>query len=324
MIPPSHLRPRQRGFALIAIFSIVGVIGLFFVVSALSSNQLHSKRNATTAAALAQAKEALIGRAVADINRPGSLPCPDLMTNIPGNNIPGDGKADMLVGNDCPSYVGWLPWQTLGLPDLRDDAGERLWYALSRSLRDDNSAQPINSSTAGNLSLDSTSQVAAIIFAPGMPLSGQSRPSTNVSDYLDGTNAIPNQVNYVSGPPGASFNDRALALTRDELFQAVGRRVLAEVRGNSLYGLQNYYATSTKYPLPASSALLGLPDQLPGTTGFVPYNAPLSFASAALANNNWFSLVSYYVNGSQTQATLGIALPSAINCTVIPSQANCQ
>ena len=62
---------------------------------------------------LALAKETLIARAAADLSRPGSLPCPDRITDSSGlGNYPGDGKADMLVRNECPSSIGWLPWIT--------------------------------------------------------------------------------------------------------------------------------------------------------------------------------------------------------------------
>ncbi|MEO8003766.1 MAG: hypothetical protein ABI771_02590, partial [Betaproteobacteria bacterium] len=54
--------------------------------------KLRSER--VTEAALAKAKEALIAYAATDLNRPGELPCPDILTNIAGNNIPNDGIAD--------------------------------------------------------------------------------------------------------------------------------------------------------------------------------------------------------------------------------------
>ena len=124
------------------------------------------QQEAKLAATLARAKEALIARAVTDANRPGSLPCPDLITNDGGlSNFPGDGKADMFTLTQCPSYVGWLPWVTLDLPELSDDTGTRLWYALSPELRDDDSAQPINSDRALAQQLDGAADIAAVIIA---------------------------------------------------------------------------------------------------------------------------------------------------------------
>lgn len=224
-------RQRQTGVALLIMLVLLVMAALALFLTQASSAQLRAERDRKTAEALSIAKAALIGRAVTDDGRPGSLPCPDIATNMPAAtppNVPGDGIADMLSGNDCPSYVGWLPWKTLGLPDIRDSSGEHLWYALSPSLRDDSSAQPINSDTAMQLTLDSaTGNVAAIIFAPGAPVSGQTRPSNNVADYLEGVNlSLPN--NYVSGPQSSTFNDRLVTINRDELFQVIEGRVARE------------------------------------------------------------------------------------------------
>ncbi|MBK9161904.1 MAG: hypothetical protein IPM27_10155 [Nitrosomonadales bacterium] len=91
---------------------IVLVLGLTVVlVKSLSATDLNTKRQMATATALAQAKDALLGRAVSDDNMPGSLPCPD---------TDDDGSAEMFSGNNCPSYIGRLPWRTLKLQDLRD------------------------------------------------------------------------------------------------------------------------------------------------------------------------------------------------------------
>jgi len=227
---PCHPPRREYGAALLIILTIIGLGAAFMLVSALNKANSQIGRDKITAAALAQAKDALIGRAVLDDNRLGSMPCPDLVTNIAGNNVPGDGTADLLAGNECPSYVGWLPWRTLGLPELRDASGERLWYALSRSLRDDDSAQPINSSTVGGLAVGTTNQIAVIIFAPGQPLPGQSgRPSINVADYLDGSNADGDNI-YTTGPLTNSFNDRLIHISRDQLMTSVTKRVAQELK----------------------------------------------------------------------------------------------
>src|SRR5688572_33057105 len=114
--------------------------------SATRSVSVQVRAEMHTRAALAEGKQALVGRAVADNDRPGSLPCPDAVTNVVGN-VPNDGIADALAGNDCPSYIGRLPWRTLGLPDLRDEHVERLWFALSPTFRDHVTAQPLNSAT---------------------------------------------------------------------------------------------------------------------------------------------------------------------------------
>lgn len=332
---------------LIAMLALLGAGALYLFVKQLSASQMRTARDQVTATALSQAKEALIGRALTDNDRPGSLPCPDLVTNIPGNNIPGDGKADLLSGNNCPSYIGWLPWATLGLPDLRDGNGERLWYALSSTLRDDNSVQ-INSSTAGNLSVDTTmTQIAAIVFAPGPPLSTQTtRPSNNVTDYLEGANADGDNI-YTFGPISNSFNDHLLTLSRDELFRAVAKRVAAEVRGSpggSGTGLVKYYADNHEYPW-AASINDGNPTGTPQTpSGFVPFSV-LTALPAWLAANDWYSLITYEVapdfqpgttypqqcsggcltvgTFTQAQARVSVAGTAVAVCSINPNVAQC-
>jgi len=81
--------------------------------------------------ALAQARESLLAyaasRPIDTRVGPGYLPCPDLDD---------DGWAEATCGSlggdlGQRERLGRLPWKTLGLPDLRDGFGERLWYAVS-------------------------------------------------------------------------------------------------------------------------------------------------------------------------------------------------
>jgi len=264
-------RGKQRGAALMVMLVIMIMGAAAILVSTLSSSALKLARDNTTADALVQAKNALIGRAVADSNSPGSLPCPDLVTNNPGPtgviNVPDDGIADSLAGNDCPSYIGRLPWKTLGLPDLRDGSGERLWYALSPNFRDDNSNH-INSDSQGTLGISGTaaaSGVIAIVFAPGGVLSGQNRSTTpaacttlgsTVADnlcatnYLEGSNAnlstaaSPNTT-YQSAATSSTFNDRMIIISHDQLFQPVETRIAREAK-NCLDAYAS--ASANKYP----------------------------------------------------------------------------
>ena len=230
--PPLH----QQGQVLVAVALIISVAVGAIIYSFLSPAARRIEEDKTAASVLAQAKDALIGRSASDDNRPGSLPCPDLVTNIPGTNVPNDGIADLLVGNECPSYIGRLPWRTLDLPDLRDASGERLWYALSRAFRDDDSAQPINSNTLGTLSIAGSmtaTNVIAIVFAPGGVVGTQARDAANVNvvaNYLEGGNETNGTTAFTAGAPGMSFNDRLLAITSDALFAVVENRVAREVR----------------------------------------------------------------------------------------------
>ncbi|MGB8518322.1 MAG: hypothetical protein WCD45_10600, partial [Gallionella sp.] len=123
-IAKTPVQQSQCGATLLVMMLIL-IIGITSVLlSKLNSSAPNLSRQQQTTAALALAKDALIGRAASDANLPGSLPCPD-------NND--DGSADLLSGNDCTHYLGRLPWKSLGLADVRDGDGEHLWYALSRN-----------------------------------------------------------------------------------------------------------------------------------------------------------------------------------------------
>ena len=154
-------RSLTRGHALLFLLLLTAAVGVtLFVYGASTEVTRAINADAKTRAVLEQARAALIARAVSDANRPGSLPCPDAVTSTP-NNVPDDGIADLLVGNACPSYIGRLPWRTLGVGDLRDAHGERLWYALSPNFRDDNSVQ-INSDSKGTLTVYAGSSANAV------------------------------------------------------------------------------------------------------------------------------------------------------------------
>lgn len=262
---------------------------------------------------MAQARDALIGRAVADDNRPGSLPCPD---------TDNDGAENSIAGN-CSSYIGRLPYRTLRIDKPVDGSGETLWYALSPALRDNPAASPINHQTSTGLTLDGRTEIAAIVFAPGPPLAAQNgRPSNTRSDYLDETNASTANA-FVSGPTSPTFNDQTLGITREELFRAVAMRVLGEIRGPDdgggngtppSYGLRRYYADNGTFP-DADSDLL-MPDgwsNLNATNGKLPWRNmtspatptpppvtlpanPSVFEATAegwLTANNWLPLIGY-------------------------------
>ena len=247
---------------MLLVVMLFGMAAALLVYGMVDTTSLAAQRDIRTQAALAQAKDALIGRAVSDSNRPGSLPCPDFDDGtLNPLNAPNDGIADVMFGNDCPSYIGRLPWKTLGLPDLRDSDGERLWYALSNNFRDDDSAQPINSDTKGNRTVNHgstavvfTLEAAAVIFAPGASLAAQIRDTvpalcpTNpaivtpfarnlcAANYLDAAgvganNAAAGEAGpFVSAQRSDTFNDRLLVITTAELMTPVEQRAVREIR----------------------------------------------------------------------------------------------
>lgn len=239
-------RKKQAGAALLVILLLLTSAASFLFVRNLNRGiSLRTEDAMATANALAAAKAALIGRALTDNSRPGSLPCPDLITNNPPFNAPNDGVADLLAGNNCPNYTGRFPWRTLQIGDLRDDAGERLWYSLTTTLRDDNSAEPINSATPGQLVVDGAiGDVVAVLIAPATPFAGQNRNAgpNSAINYLENDNNNGDN-SFVTTAPG-NFNDRLIFITRQELMTAVEKRVLGEIRQI----LRTYYENSDPTP----------------------------------------------------------------------------
>lgn len=278
-----------------------------------------------TADALAQAKAALIGYAVADPNRPGELPCPDF------NNDGESNPTSDYSGSNCKTLVGWLPWKRLRLPDLRDGSGERLWYAVANDFHA-NGTTPLNSGVSGALSITGSqpaSNLVAIVFAPGAPLQGQVRPilpntffaNTDVAKYLEANNALSiSNVNFVTGNNTAVFNDRLLPISHDELFGVVNKRMAAEIRGNPTgnptSGLYYAYATSRNQLFPLASS----GDGNAGTSksGFVPYNDlgfPAGTKDMLVTNNHWLDdSVTYTVANDQKTAIITVASPSVSLC----------
>ena len=310
---------RQHGAALLALMLVIFLAATAFYLRQGSANHARRQVDSVTARAMAQAKEALIGRAAADINRPGSLPCPD---------VNDDGEAELLPGNKCPSYIGRIPWKTLDIPDPLDGSGERLWYALAPGLRDNAAAQPINPSKALELTLDGVANVAAIVFSPGAPLASQSgRPSNSPTDYLDGSNAD-GDTSYVSASVSAPFNDQALAITRDDVFRVVDRRVIAEIRGPDnnapaapKYGLRDYFAVHGSFPPPDINGD-GKADT-GETTGRVPYLDVFADTTSPPGNwltaNQWFTLVTYTrLASDRAQLAIGTRQIDVTPCSTSP------
>ncbi|MDB5812676.1 MAG: hypothetical protein JWN94_4798 [Betaproteobacteria bacterium] len=320
-----HRRQSQRGYVAIFLLAVFCTLGATWVVTGLGAGAVQNERDRKTAAVLGRAKQAVIGRATVDASLPGSLPCPDLLTNIAGTNIPNDGIADLFAGSNCPSYIGRLPWRTLGLDDLRDADGERLWYALSPNFRDFASQVLINDATTGSLSVTGESMltnVVAVIFAPGAALNSQLRGSVSeknsVINYLDGANAAGGSA-FVSPAPDAKFNDRLVAITVADLISFVERRVAKE----TTVGLSRYFSAHSILPNPAlvsdfSCQPHGDPSLcLPSVTlvpGFLPRNLTPGVGWPGTIFPTWFN-ANWRTSVGYTVAPECTSLPPCLNTT---------
>jgi type II secretory pathway pseudopilin PulG len=295
----------QRGFALIAILILAALMSAFLIASALnrSSADITNEREDRSMSALRRAKDALIAYAASEQwqlykgqtpDQPGALPCPDRDD---------DGDAD-CTGSNTASMIGRVPFKTLGIEDLRDASGERLWYALSHDYRKNKCPLPptspppgctiINADTLGQLTVTGTApatQVVAIVFAPGEVLQNQNRDPANATahndplNYLEGPPNLSDAVNYVftSAPPSAVFNDRLLVITRADLMAAVEPVVAARIERDVKPLLGDYFSKWGRYPFAvpfasppaAQSAYLG---SSPTTSGLLPVTNTATFA----------------------------------------------
>ena len=137
MVAPSR---RARGFAMIALITLIAFISAYFIASAMSrtSTDVNNARDARAIDVMQQAKAALIAYAASDPSnankQPGALPCPDLDDDGIAEDHGSGSCVSTYACCDTPAErIGRFPWKTVGTADLRDASGERLWYALSRS-----------------------------------------------------------------------------------------------------------------------------------------------------------------------------------------------
>ncbi|MDH3282594.1 MAG: hypothetical protein OEQ18_15915, partial [Gammaproteobacteria bacterium] len=188
-------------------------------------------------------------------NRPGGLPCPDTDNN---------GEEELNCGE-----IGRLPWRTLDVPELRDSAGAKLWYAVSPNYLNRAASEPLNSDVPGQLSLDGADGIVALVFAPGAPLGAQTLRAANPNDvvqFLDGVNAVADG-DYTAAL-SATQNDLVLPITVAEIMRDVHKRVTAAAadlvsRHLATYGFSNYLWLAP-FDNPATSNLMARTTVLQG------------------------------------------------------------
>ena len=243
----------QRGLALVlASLILIALIGAMWAVR-ISIVGFAAQRDRVSDSALAQAREALIAyasdHAISAWVGPGYLPCPDLDD---------DGWAEATCGSQSgdsgqEERLGRLPWKTLGLPDLRDGYGERLWYAVSSKYKGllncavsracldmspgaalgtisvrDRSGTLIHDGTSMNLLQADRAGAVAVVIAPGPALAGQVRDcGSGACDaagrcLADPPRSIPkcHPANYLDNAPAERGESNADFIDRND---AAGR-----------------------------------------------------------------------------------------------------
>jgi hypothetical protein len=195
--------------------------------NSLRNTQVVNESSRETEVALNEAKQALLGYSTGvnlqsgSSQRPGDLPCPDRYQ--PGS--PNEGQATTPCPNPA-DRLGRLPWKTLGLPDLRDSSGERLWYAVSANFVNNprtpcaaNNNGCLNSDSMGTISLfDNTNTLIqdgsvqdtaaiAVIIAPGEVLQRQDQSAPQNRSTGSPTIDPKNYLDIAFGEDNADFSD---------------------------------------------------------------------------------------------------------------------
>ncbi|MBS1141299.1 MAG: hypothetical protein H6R13_2752 [Proteobacteria bacterium] len=303
-------------------------VGTAIFLSAWNSSNSRLAQEHKTQETLVQAKEALIAYAAsvypAGNVRPGDLPCPD--TNNDGKKESSCGNANGSTGQAV--RLGRLPWKSLGLADLRDASGERLWYAVSNNFKENTRHLPLNSDTTGTIQVADSSgniipDVIAVIIAPGPPLQRlndaaiQDRSpavENNPANYLDETATEDNADFTDSGTNGfvggivrdaqgrILVNDSMILITYTDLMPLLEKQVASTV----LNCLNTYAAyiggihnNQGRYPWAAdiaASALNNYTDSPNTLFGRIPDTLINSKASSANMLPDWSGIPSCTIN----------------------------
>ena len=244
---PRSIHPSRGGALLSAMLLLLLMASAALATSRHLTDQARQQASGRSIAALAQAKDALIGYAFSypelhDEENIGYLPCPDKTNN---------GSTSLGACNvRNHGAIGRFPYRTLGLPILRDGHGQCLWYAVAGSVKHNPKPLTLNWDSPGQFRVISPSgraisgeehDVIAVILAPGAALPGQLRPPASTStqhcpgsanafddlpSFIDRTyaNDVSGKLDIVHGEPDTNVNDIAAWITIDELFSILRRR----------------------------------------------------------------------------------------------------
>lgn len=283
----SACRPpgRQRGFAMIAMITLVTMVSAYLLSTALSRTTAEVRLESDTRSreTMKEAKAALIAYAASQAwqatganDQPGAMPCPAINEN----------GADSGSCSTEATRVGFLPWKTIGSGELRDGSGNLLWYAMSANFRKAAGSTIINSDTEGTLTITGNTpatKVVAIIIAPGSAISGQNRSSAVAASYLEGSNAnTADSDTYVTGQATDTFNDQIMTITQADLMAVVEPAVAARIETSIKPYITTYASQWSAYPYPAAfpqnaAAQSSYNGDTTLTTGMLPVTASLTY-----------------------------------------------
>jgi hypothetical protein len=239
---------KERGIALLFLLILIGIAGVFFLVSIMNKSGATQAlaRDQKTQAALDRAKQALLSY-VATVyaenamystsapmystshspNRgvPGYFPCPEMS---PPTSNP-EGSAAASCGLALVSAIGRLPWYTLNVEPLRGGSGECLWYAVSGTYKFDPNGVTASTGTSNLMNWDTpglfdvlaadgstylagnspAARAVAVIFAPGGVLQGLGQDRSGGGAPICGGNY--NAANYLDLETASVINNSSVS-----------------------------------------------------------------------------------------------------------------
>ena len=305
--PPAPAR--QRGAALILLLTVLVLGVVWYTVGALGkAAPTTAEREAITGRALEQAKQALLAyvaqyAARSSTIEPGQMPCPESLNAIGTSN---QGQA---APNCALPKAGRLPWETLGIDEIRDGYGQPIWYVLSPGFR----AAPINFGTPGHLTYRGNPNAAvALLIAPGPALNTLSDPGSppagcsKVDQQVSARNTAPlDPANFlecdnysgnntiVGNSPWT--NDRVLAITQAEWARAIAGPVADRLQRQVAPRLEQWRTTDSlanwgRSYLPYASTF-GVPssNSLCGSNGTSEGLPPTATVASGTCSTSWTS-----------------------------------
>lgn len=351
-----HGRADQRGAALMIMIVIMVVGVASILVGALSSSALQNARQEKTSAALAQAKDALIGYAITygDTNTGkahGYLPCPD--TNNDGSANTNQSSTQCAVKN-IP-VVGRLPWKSLGLPPLRDAHGECLWYAVSgtfKAVAGGYMNDVMNWDTLGQFTIqdangttlagaDAHDRPVAVIFSAGPPLGAQNHPfasgqecsgdtSNGVTAYLESGNAFSPPTSPPAAPVALTTGNQNSAVNNDAFLWITPRDIFDHIKKRNDFGtfvstlLINAQTCLSSLPNPVTINF----DTMAETTVTIPVGSLLTGRIPSSCTNNYVNqwrdnlLYAACASGTACLAVNNGAMPNCRGVVVFSGEQN--
>jgi len=230
---------RARGAALIVFLLVLVLVSAAQLLRGLNQSATatghQTEELARSGAALREAKQALLGAAIAhDAWKPAG--------EVPPGEGPGhfscaapstDLEADGTCGSGMPvQSAGFFPLSRdedtrPSLPRILDGSGSPLVFVMDTHFSKE-PARPVHLGHTPRLLLDGV-PVVALLFAPGAVRANQSRPQNApfaIEHHLEDPDNIDGDVRYVT-PRQVLANDLVLAITHIDLLCAIRPRVRA-------------------------------------------------------------------------------------------------